>query len=457
MALIRPRLTDFHGIHKPQSELDFAIPFFDKDIPLYVDPFLLWKSPSQQDQALHTSVIDGFNFLGQKYLKGNEKEAAQDLVKLSECDEVGLGTSISRKGKRISEKKALETLSIFKIIPHYKRLGVRHIEEIQLLIDGISKDRISDLACSFLKSFLIDFTMDQCINLGVPTKKTEMENIFDTKSMTFKSEKFEIPFTPDKEDPILFVPKRWLKFNPWISYDNYFQKYCPRDKIFNPNEPEERVKVLNFNRDNYGVIKTYFEEKEHSAADCVNDPLFSQIPISSAKRTLTQISNLPTGNKDKADRKYEDYIVQLLASLFYPHLDYADDQVRTESGTQIRDLIFYNTQKNNFLKEIFDDYSSKQIVFEIKNVKEIEREHINQLNRYMTDSLGKFGVIVTRNEPLKKRVKNTIDLWAGQRRCILFLTDKDLSQMVEVFETKQRFPIDVLKKRYVEFRRLCPS
>ena len=42
MKLIRPRVTDFHEIYKPQSELDFAIQFFDEDIPLYIDPFLLW-------------------------------------------------------------------------------------------------------------------------------------------------------------------------------------------------------------------------------------------------------------------------------------------------------------------------------------------------------------------------------------------------------------------------------
>ncbi len=54
MAIIRPRITDFYGILTSQSQLDFAIPFFDEDLPIYADPFLLWKSPSQQDQALHT-------------------------------------------------------------------------------------------------------------------------------------------------------------------------------------------------------------------------------------------------------------------------------------------------------------------------------------------------------------------------------------------------------------------
>jgi hypothetical protein len=46
MVLIRPRLTEYYGISAAQAEVDFAIPFLDEDVPLYVDPFLLWRSTS---------------------------------------------------------------------------------------------------------------------------------------------------------------------------------------------------------------------------------------------------------------------------------------------------------------------------------------------------------------------------------------------------------------------------
>lgn len=64
MALIRPRLNDFHNLPFTQDEVDFAIPFLDEDIPLYVDPFLLWKSPSLQDNSLHTAIVNSFNHIG---------------------------------------------------------------------------------------------------------------------------------------------------------------------------------------------------------------------------------------------------------------------------------------------------------------------------------------------------------------------------------------------------------
>lgn len=293
---------------------------------------------------------------------------------------------------------------------------------------------------------------------GIPTQHCEIENVYDYRSNQFVSlESTEVPINPKNGKPLIFVPKRWLRFSPWINYDDYFHHYCPQDDIAHTPEELDRVAVLNYNRNNYGVIEAYVIEKERTFEDCHNDPLFSQIPVVSAKRKLNLISKLPTGKEDNADRKYEDAIAELLSSLLYPKLDFAAEQSRTESGVLIRDLIFYNNRSEDFLREIFDSYGSNQIVFEMKNVKEISRDHVNQLNRYMTDSLGKFGVLVTRNELTKARRQSTIDLWAGQRRCIVTLTDADLVQMVELFESKQRSPLDVLKKKYIEFTRLCPS
>ena len=82
MDIFRPRLTDYYGIHKSQSDLDFAIQFFDEDIPLYVDPFLLWKSPSLQDQSLHTAITNSFNHLNFLLKKGREPEAYNTLINI---------------------------------------------------------------------------------------------------------------------------------------------------------------------------------------------------------------------------------------------------------------------------------------------------------------------------------------------------------------------------------------
>jgi hypothetical protein len=454
--LIRPRLNDFHRLTFTQEEVDFAIPFLDEDVPLFVDPFLLWKSPSMQDNSLHTALTNSFNNLGHLFLKGKEKEASTNLVLSSECQEVGLGTSKNKVGKQIGIKLSNDILNLYKNIPQITKSGFVHFEEIQLFVDNISKDRISDITCNFLKSFLIDYTIEQCEKHHIPIEKVTILNVYDYKQNNFSDEEVFLPTNPKDKKPILLVPKRWLRFLPWINYDDYFGDYISK-LISDPTKFPDRVSLLNYNRQNYDVVQTYIKIKEKQATACKNDPLFKPLPIISASRKLKQILALPSGNKDGNDKEYEDTICQMLSTLLYPQLDFAEPQSRTESGVLIRDLIFYNNRSYDFLKDIYDTYSSRQIVIELKNVKEVEREHINQLNRYLTQQFGNFGILFTRNKPPKSIYKNTIDLWAGQRKCILIMTDDDLKLMCTIFQGKQRIPIDVLKMKYIEFTRDLPS
>lgn len=458
MALIRPRLNDHFDLPFTQEEADFAIPFLDEDIPLYVDPFLLWKSPSLQDNSLHTAVVNSFNYLGHLVNKDREGEAADILIRASECKEIGLGVSKKRQGTPIGRATAISILSLFRNIPQIKAAGFTHFEEIQLLVDNIARDRISDIACSYLKSFLLDYTIQQCDKHKVPLTKVRLPDIYDYRKHVFTSEEnIHLPVNPETKAPILLVPRRWLRVLPWINLEDYVRNYYAVEiKVLDPSTVQ-RVELLAYNRHNYGVVQTYTARRERAQSDCSNDPLFRPIPVFSAKRKFDDIKKLPTGKSENADRQYEDYVCQLLASLLYPHLDFAAEQSRTDSGTLIRDLIFYNNRSLDFLQDVHRDYGSRQIVMELKNVREIDREHVNQLNRYLNDHFGRFGVLVTRNPLPRNILKNTIDLWSGQRRCIIALTDTDLALMVSVFESKQRLPIEVLKRQYLDFLRACPA
>lgn len=454
--IIRPRLSDYYGIPLLQAEVDFAIPFMDEDIPLYVDPFLLWKSPSQMDNMLHGGILSSFNNLGSMYLDGEQQTAIDNLVFLSECDEVGLGLSKTRKGHPISTDTAKEILDLFKMIPQVRQYGFKHIEQIQLLVDQISKDRISDIACSLMKSFLIDYTIDICQKLGLPIQ-TVVVYRYDYKQGKIIKETVKLPMNEESKQPVIFVPKRWLRFTPWLNYDDYFKHYLIKDIEKEYDGEKNRIEVLKYNRENFDQIEKYVALKEIDRRKCENDPLFSKISALSAKRKVADIKKLPTGKECNADKEYERLMGQVLTSLLYPHLDFAIEQSRTESGTQIRDIIFYNNVSTDFLAEIHKEFDCKQIVVELKNVKKVDREHINQLNRYMSDSFGRFGILFTRNQPSKDIFQNTIDLWSGQRRCILIMNDSDLEMMEKCEFGKQRKPIEVFKKKYIEFKRKCPN
>ena len=265
----------------------------------------------------------------------------------------------------------------------------------------------------------------------------------------------ELPVNPETNRSVVFVPKRWLRFVPWINFsdfqEHYFAKRADAERF------RDRVAILNYNRNNYGVVQAYVAMREGARNDCTNDPLFKPIPIISMKRKIQALVALKTGKTDNADKEYEGLIAPILASAVYPELDYAATQSRTISNVLIRDLIFYNNRACDITIDLHKLYESRQIVMEMKNVAVLNNDHIDQLNRYMKEEFGGFGIILTRNVPPKAVYKNTIDLWSGQRRCILILTDDDIKLMGQLYKSKQRLPIEVLKKKYVEFSRDCPG
>ena len=154
----------------------------------------------------------------------------------------------------------------------------------------------------------------------------QLGNLYSYKNQRFEPDvSVELPVIPDSGAPIVLVPKRWLRHVPWINFDDYFATACPRDDVINRQGADARVSALHYNRDNYGMVAEYVRKKERTASDCHNDPLFRQVPVISARRKLSQIRKLPTGTDGKADRKYEDAAAQLLASMLYPHLDFAEN------------------------------------------------------------------------------------------------------------------------------------
>jgi hypothetical protein len=385
--LIRPRITDHYGIHLSQEQIDFAVPFFGEDMPLCIDPFLLWKSPSQQYNALHTSLLSAINTMGEAFQKTSDEKLVLLLQELSECDEVGLGFSPTRKGVRISELQARSILTLFKEIPTVTKHGFTHFEIIQSLVEGIAKDRISDITASILKSFLIDYTVEQANKYRIPLEKDIEVGVFDSKTISVTPEKVSLPINPETRAPLVFVPKHWLRRGPWINGDDYFEGFFPA-KLLDANiSKPSRGEILLYNRENYGLILEYLAIKERTADACRNDPIFTPLPLLSVKRKLKELKALPSGKTDNADKRYEEIVGQLLATLLFPHLDFASTQSRNDAGTQIRDVIFYNNRTIDFLDEILSSFNSRQLIFELKNVANIERDHVNQLNRYLADPL----------------------------------------------------------------------
>jgi len=459
-TVANPRLIDVFGLDIKQENVDFAIPRLEEDIPLCVDPFLLWSSAKAQYRAMHGHLLEFFDLVRTHIADGDASAAALLLSGLSEPREVGLGYAAGSKcGSNVGAQLIADILSAFHSVPQIASGGLRHFEELQLVVPGIAEDRVSDTAVCILRTYFIEYTQKVVEQLGIPSRTSYLGNVFDfTKKTWVAAPAAQLPYNPRNNSPILLVPLDLLRHLPWINYDDYYRSaYAPR--VLPPNRQRERVAksaVLKFNARHYTEVERYVREKELVGVRCKPDPLFRPLSLATLKTKYQKLRALPMGLANRADREYEDLISILLPTLFYPVLEFAQSRVRTISGAHIRDLIFYNDGKNPFWKDVRGQYDGRQPVFELKNVRSLDPDHVDQLYRYLDSDFGRFGVLVSRNPAPVAVMRNTVDLHSSKRVMVLCLNDRDIELMLSLAESR-RDPTEAIKKKYVEFTRNLPK
>ncbi len=455
--MLNPRLTDAFGMAIKQEDVPFLIPHLEEDLPLCIDPFLLWKSSAAEDRGLHEMLLAFFDRLRELVLTGNEDRALSMLLRCHEAREIGLGYAQgSKRGQAIGPKLAKDLLDLFTSIPQLSERSFLHMEEIQLLVPGISEDRLSDIAASILKQSLINFSESNAKKIGIPTRAAMISDVFDGGKMEWSpGYRANLPYNPQDGSPVLLVPVAWLRRLPWINYSDYYRSHYSH--LVLPPDYRGRVirkeDVMAFNRANYRETSVYVKQKESSASRCFPEYFFSPVTLETQQKWFGSLRGIPAGVQ--RSREYEECCFEYLRCAFFPELEYAKLHVRTESGVHIRDIIFYNDSKTDFLAEMRQRFGCLQVVAELKNVSKLETEHVNQLFRYLGNDFGSLGILVTRNPPPRNVRQNIMDLHAAKRIVILTLDDSDLEIMLHLLEANRR-PVEVLKKKFVEFQRLLP-
>lgn len=458
-AVVNPRLIDGFRLNFSQDDVAFAVPHLKEDLPFAVDPFLLWSSADSQRQELHGHLVRFLELVVHRALDASHDRAVQLLLGASEARELGLGFGRgTKRGSAIGPQLAGSAVDILTSIPQLQQGGISHLEILGLVVPMVAQDRLSDLTASVLKRWFIEFTEEQARVFDIPTRTFAIDAVWDWDAQMWRTDRPKLPYNPLDGSPLLFAPLDVLRHLPWINYEDYFKTayarlVLPADRRI--KRPPKEV-VMEYNRRNFSMVETYIDLKEKQAPACKPDPLFQPLGVPTLRKKLADLRKVDTGRADAADKRFESIAYDLLSSLLYPELEFADSQVRTVEGTHIRDIIFYNDGKDAFLSDLRDRYGARQIVFELKNVKVLDGSHVNQLYRYLDDEFGAFGVLVARH-PLPNAIrKNVVDLHSSKRAAIIVLDDTDLELMVNLLLSGRR-PIEALKKRFVEFTRWLPK
>ena len=194
------------------------------DIPLFIDPFLLYASDKEEYKQLHENILSYLVFLKEKAtgLLSSEKikrwytfpEVKQNWLGYSESGNGGAGL-----GNKFAQSMSQSIRQVFANIGKETITETSHLEKVSLFRTGVGRDNISDFTCNLIKQYLLEYTQSfakaylsekQCKLVSVP------KVYFDYKLETWRSEQYILPYFND--DYVILTPKDILtKDETWIN------------------------------------------------------------------------------------------------------------------------------------------------------------------------------------------------------------------------------------------------
>ena len=134
------------------------------DLPLFIDPFLLFNSKKDEYQNLHKEIIKYLRFLRDKVKIGQTSPTlVQAWCKFPEVEQTWLGfAKAGNDGRGLGYKFATalhDSLdNIFSDFGEEQLTKSSHLEKLCLIRDGVGRDCISDFTTNLIKGFLCDYT-----------------------------------------------------------------------------------------------------------------------------------------------------------------------------------------------------------------------------------------------------------------------------------------------------------
>lgn len=225
------------------------------DLPLFIDPFLIFESDKTEYQTLHSWIIDYIRFLKTKSSCPIADWQRKEWFQFKEVEQNWLGFSVGSNHGR----------GLGKTFSHAVRVGLSgpvndfgnesvsqgsHVERMFLFADGVGKDGMSDFITNLCKKYLLEFTESFTLKHVSESKRKQM-NIdrvyFDFESERWKPQKFVLPVFSNSF--VLLTPMDMLTQKiSWINRTDLFDKFG--HILQSVDDPQRR-----------GQINTFFLQK----------------------------------------------------------------------------------------------------------------------------------------------------------------------------------------------------
>ncbi|MDO8466105.1 MAG: hypothetical protein Q7S46_12785 [Gallionella sp.] len=184
----------------------------DADLPLFIDPFLLFAAEKPEYQQLHDQIVG--HLLRLKDIATSDPSTDLRLFQFSEIKQNWLGLcKWGNNGKGLGPKFARNVIKAFN--GFYSNFGSEtvtsssHIEKLTLVGAGIGRDFISDFTTNLMLEYLLEYTQEfgRKYLEKRQRKNFSVRCVFDHDLMIWKPKTFELPyFYLEDGDFLLLTP-----------------------------------------------------------------------------------------------------------------------------------------------------------------------------------------------------------------------------------------------------------
>ena len=188
------------------------------DIPMFIDPILIFNSNKKEYKKLHEDIIRYMHFLAKKAENKLDDKEIRTWFTFREVCNNWLGFSMcGNKGQALDVgfgKTLYENISF--VLNNNNISAGLHSEKIMLLYPGSGKDKISDMTVNLIKGYLCKYTEKFAKKyIKKNAKKIIVEKDgFNYDTETFTSNEYYLPYIINekgKEEYVLLTPKDMLR------------------------------------------------------------------------------------------------------------------------------------------------------------------------------------------------------------------------------------------------------